>query len=177
MGSDASGRLDIVEPDPDELTSLLEVIAGRRQRSITSRDSTPVIDGALIYETSCREELIKAGARPACTLAELDTSCNAMLPWLTDDLGTNTAAREISTVFSRQLQWWFSFRKSQCINRDSSQDAFSVYFAAHLRIDVEQLSQTILLDPSYKKSLQGMWQRIDARPHGPDGQPFSVYKD
>lgn len=100
-----------------------------------------------------------------------------MLPWLSDDPVTNTVTAEISTVFSRQLLRWFSFRKSQLICRDSDQDGFSAFLASNQRIYDHIYTREMILSSTFSDAIQQQWNRIDAIRQLPDGQPFSVYRD
>lgn len=186
MDSDAFERPEIHKPDPDELASRLADLAGRQEDSRLAREPslTPPPDGdalLLRLEIPSRAELIRQGGRPACSVAELPEdgrSCDAVLPWLTDDPGTNIAMVQKSTVFSRQLFRWFDFRKSQLVNRAHNiQDGFPAFLSAKRAMYEGVDEQDRLLGSTFNETTQNHWQGISARQHLPGDQPFSSYKD
>ncbi|PVH90349.1 hypothetical protein DM02DRAFT_734621 [Periconia macrospinosa] len=111
-----------------------------------SSESTvpPNPDEEYLYEDLSYHELIQDGGRPVCPievllniLNEPAASREPILPWLSDP---DSASRngEMQTVYSRQLDRWWAFRKWQWDNRGTTDGdgGFSAFLAAKRRVYV-----------------------------------------
>ncbi|OAR01256.1 hypothetical protein LLEC1_07404 [Akanthomyces lecanii] len=182
--------------DANELAQLLADLAQKPTRSpldVPPRSPTESIEHTDYedYEDLCRQELVKDGGHPACTLQELRHVCaepkisnNAILAWLSDETDTETGARERTTVFSRQLERWWDFRKSQWKHRtdgsgkgDSGDKAFTAYLDAKTRIYEGSGAPRMVSDASFEKTIRRQWEALSAFRQLPKKQSFSAYRD
>lgn len=136
-------------------------------------------------EISSYHELIEDGGRPACSIQELShilaepiTRYKAVLPWLSDDPGSEIGAGEIKTVFSRQFTRWWGFHKSKWGNRGfDDSEGLSAFLEASRRRYEGMGAKAMVSAPSFDETIQRQWQRISASRQLPDGQAFSAYRD
>ncbi|ATY59333.1 protein kinase [Cordyceps militaris] len=196
LHSDSSGPKLV---DPNQLAALLTDVAGnsssflfdRPPRSPAESTLTSSPPGTQPREDLCRQELIEDDGHPVCTAEELldicaqpKISCNAILAWLSDEPDTETGKRELTTLFSNQLERWWDFRKSQWRNRadgndegDSGNEALAAYLAANARIYEGRGATGFVSDDSFEETLRRMWQRLSAWRQMPaEKQTFSAYR-
>ncbi|TQW01763.1 protein kinase [Cordyceps javanica] len=156
-----------------------------------STGHSPLPDSTRDYEDLCRQELVEDHGHPVGTEQELlqvcdqpETSCNAIHAWLSDGPATETGARELRTVFSRQLERWWEFRISQWNNRaddhgerDGGKIAFAAYLGAKTRIYKGLGAEQLVSDESYEDTILRQWQALSAFRQRPEEQSFAAYKD
>lgn len=195
-----SNSPDAEELDVNELAKrLMDVAAkpGRYQSDEYPRSSTkstehsPSPADIQDREDLCRQELVADGGYPVGTKQELldfcaqpEISCPAILAWLSDEPDTETGARELATMFSRQFERWCDFRKSQWQNRadgngrgDSGEEAFPAYLDAKTRIYKGSGATRLVADDSFQVAVRRQWQAMSASRQLTEKRSFLVYKD
>lgn len=195
-GSPGSGQLDA-----SELAARLTHVAGEPSRypldepprsPTESTEHTQSPADTQGYEDLCRQELVADGGHPIVgTAQELlqmcaqpKISCHAILAWLSDEPDTETGARELTTFFSRQLERWWDFRKSQWKHRAASngdggsgEEAFPAYLGAKTRIYERSGATRLVSSDSFKETIWRQWQTLRAFQQLPEKQSFSSYRD
>ena len=136
-------------------------------------------------EDSSRKELIRDGGRPVCSIEELShilaapmERYEAILSWLSDFPDTETGAGELKTVFSRQFERWWTFRKSQWDSRGltDSVAGLSAFQEASRRRWEGSGAKAMVSAPSFDETIQRQWQHIPASPQQPrEGKTFAAY--
>ena len=155
-----------------------------RERS-DSIASTPPLTAVHNLENSCREELIRDGGRPACSIEELSHILAAPMAryqtvwsWLSDEPDTEIGAADIKTVFSRQFMRWWDFRKWQWDSRGlgNSEGVLSAFLEASKRKYEGMGSNTMASAPWFDETIRRQWQQMPASRELPEGQTFSAYR-
>ena len=163
----------------------LNLEPGPRQRYDLT-ESPPPRTAVQDLELSCRQELIKDGGRPACSiqefshiLAEPMARYEAVLPWLTDEPESEDGIGEIKTVFSRQFTRWWDFRKSQWDSRGlgDSEAGFSAFLEASRRKYEGTGLSAMVSAPSFDETIRRQWQYMPASRRLLKDQEFSAYAD
>lgn len=146
--------------------------------------STPPLITVNDLEIASRQELIKDGGRPACSIQELSdilaapmARYEAVLSWLSDDPDSDTGAGEIKTVLSRQFMRWWNFRKSQWDSRglDDTDVGLSAFLEASRRKYEGMGAKAMVSNPSFDETIRRQWQQMPASRRLPEGQTFSAY--
>ena len=153
--------------------------------SESGRSTQPPASNEDEYEASSYDELIKDGGRPVCPILVLlrimndpAASCEAALPWLSD---ADSAGRdgEIQTVFSRQLERWWEFRKWQWANRGiaGGDRGFAAFFEAKKSKFRRIGAHEVVIDPSFEETVRRLWQQKPELRQLSENQGFSAYRD
>ncbi|KAL5120486.1 hypothetical protein ACEQ8H_001504 [Pleosporales sp. CAS-2024a] len=118
-------------------------------------------------ETSTRTALIDDGARPACSIEELlrilstpTASDKAVRPWLSDDTDPNIREGELKTVFTRQFDRWWDFRKSQWYSRGivDCEEGISAFIQASRSLHEGLGEYRTLSNASFDQMIRREWQ-------------------
>ncbi|KAF1994017.1 hypothetical protein P154DRAFT_448666, partial [Amniculicola lignicola CBS 123094] len=155
------------------------------ETSESSRSTVPPDpDEEYLYEDLSYHELIQDGGRPVCPievllhiLTEPAASYEPVLPWLSDPDSASRKWGEIQTVFSRQLDRWWDFRKWQWDNRGTADGdgGFSAFLAAERRMCERRRIE--VSDSSYEEIARRMWQWKPELRLLSDDQGFPAYKE
>ncbi|KAF2452264.1 hypothetical protein BDY21DRAFT_425265 [Lineolata rhizophorae] len=173
-------RLTSIEGGQDGYSEL-GCLRPRREPSESTVPPDP--DEEYLDEDLSYHELIQDGGRPVCPievllhiLNEPAASHEPVLPWLSDpDPASRTG--EIQTVFSRQLDRWWDFRKWQWDNRGPTDGdgGFSAFLAAtrrmHERMRIE------VSDSSFEETMRRQWQWKPELRLLSDDQGFPAYRE
>ena len=178
----------------DELQTRLQHVASTqgdsleskppRQRSHSIANTPPPLIAVQDLENSSRQELIRDGGRPACSIQELSHILAAPMAryqtvrsWLSDEPDTEIGAEEIKTVFSRQFMRWWDFRKSQWDSRGlgNSDVGLSAFLEASRRKYEGMGAKAMASAPSFDETIRRQWQQMPASRELPEGQTFSAY--
>jgi hypothetical protein len=163
--------------DPIKLSKCLEELASEqvdtRDHELSLQEAPPSssLSALSAREQSAYLELIRDGARPACTTTELarlidNPSANreAIRPWLHDYTNPDDEDGEIKTVFTRQFEHWWDFRKSQWNNRgdDANEAGFPAYLAASRRRYEGSGDRDMVNDRSFEETINQRWRSKSA---------------
>ena len=161
------------------------------ETSESSRSTVPPDpDEEYLSEASNYHELIQDGGRPVCLIEVLSHILNEpaashepILPWLSDP---DSASRngEMRTVFSRQLDRWWDFRKWQWDNRGTADGdrGFSTFLGAHrrryerMRIDPDEMQSNMPHVP-FEEIIRRQWQWKPELRLLSKGQGFPAYRE
>ena len=189
----ASKAAQLLPLELDELQTRLQHVANTQSDSLEFKSlqqrsdsiaSIPPLIPVQDLEKSSRQELIRDGGRPACSIQELShilaapmARYQAVRSWLSDEPDTETGEGEIKTVFSRQFMRWWDFRKSQWDSRglDNSEEGLSAFLEASRRKYEGMDLKAMTCDPSFDETIQRQWQRMPESQELPKGQTFSTY--
>jgi hypothetical protein len=85
----------------------------------------------------------------------------------------------MKTIFSRQFARWWDFRKSQWDNRGigDSEEGLSAFLEASTRRYKGIGAQAMVSAPSFKETIQRLWQHKLASRQLPEGQAFPAYRE
>ncbi|KAF2844173.1 hypothetical protein T440DRAFT_523707 [Plenodomus tracheiphilus IPT5] len=143
----------------------------------------PDPDEKYLYEDLSYHELIQDGGRPVCAmevmlhiLHEPAASHDSILPWLSGPDSTNQNG-EIQTVFSRQLNRWWDFRKWQWDNRGTADEdgGFSAFLAAERRMYKQMRIEAF--DSSFEETTLRLWQQKPKLRLLSDDHGFRAYRE
>jgi len=116
------------------------------------------------YEASRYHQLIEDGGKAVCPinvlsqiLTEPAASHEPILPWLSH-LDSASRNEEIQTVFSRQLDRWWDFRKWQWDNRGNGDGGFSAFLASKRSAHERVGNSGWAYDSSFEETMLRMWQ-------------------
>ena len=146
--------------------------------------STPPAATDEMEESSKYYELIKDGGRPVCPIEVLlhifdepTASYEPILPWLSDSESVSRND-EVRTVFTRQFERWWDFRKWQWNNRGTTDgdEGFAAYLAVNRNIYKQLGAHKMAFDNSFDEMIRGRWQQ-KPEVRLPDVRDFSSYKE
>jgi hypothetical protein len=172
-------RLTSIQSGQDDSSEL--------RRSPPSREASestipPSSDDGYLLEDLSYHELVQDGGRPVCAIEALlhaphdpTASYESILPWLSDSDSTNRNG-EIQTVFSRQLDRWWDFRKWQWGNRNIAEGdgGFSAFLAAEQRMSKRM--QIEVSNGSLEQTALRLWRQKPELRLLSDDHGFPAYR-
>ncbi|PVI04545.1 hypothetical protein DM02DRAFT_167280 [Periconia macrospinosa] len=135
-------------------------------------------------ERSSYYELIRDGGRPVCSIDELSDILaapkdryRAVRPWLCDDrMDPETGIGGLHTIFSRQFEQWWEFRKSQWDGRglDNTGAGLTAFIESCRRQHEGAGSKRWVVSPEFEQMMRTDWEEMP--PQLPvEEQTFTAY--
>ncbi|KAG6003510.1 hypothetical protein E4U21_002001 [Claviceps maximensis] len=181
-------HLDPQAINADDLAARLATIAQNQENGVAPAPAALFFSGesmpteAMASYIACRQEIIRGGCRPVCSVEELFylrknalARCEKIIPWLDADPHPLNRINQIIAVLDDQFDRWWEFRKSQWVNRGDldAELGFPYYLEALGRKTPSERTHS----PRHTFQMRHIWRREPAGRQVSDDDDENAYQE